>query len=128
MLPRAYPETATNPDKLVEDHYDLARKNRVHVHGRVGKRVEIDDLLQVAYLGLLDAARRYVRQAQHAPSRPMPVFVFAGRVMGPFAGRFGRMTRGIFALASAVASGRTAAGAIAAAQPYGNGNRGRGLT
>ncbi len=59
MLPRAYPESTTSPDRLVEAHYDLARKIAWHVHGRVGRRVEIDDLLQVAYLGLLDAARRY---------------------------------------------------------------------
>lgn len=59
MLPRAYPNSAPCPDKLVATHYDLARKIAWHVHGRVGRRVEIDDLLQVAYLGLLDAARRY---------------------------------------------------------------------
>jgi RNA polymerase sigma factor FliA len=60
MLPRAYPDNALCPDKLVASHYDLARKIAWHVHGRVGRRVEIDDLLQVAYLGLLDAARRYL--------------------------------------------------------------------
>ncbi|MGY6697217.1 MAG: sigma-70 family RNA polymerase sigma factor [Roseinatronobacter sp.] len=59
MLPRTYPDSIPCPDKLVAAHYDLARKIAWHVHGRVGKRVEIDDLLQVAYLGLLDAARRY---------------------------------------------------------------------
>jgi RNA polymerase sigma factor FliA len=59
MMPRAYPDNALCPDKLVASHYDLARKIAWHIHGRVGRRVEIDDLLQVAYLGLLDAARRY---------------------------------------------------------------------
>jgi RNA polymerase sigma factor FliA len=59
MLPRAYSESAPCPDKLVTAHYDLARKIAWHIHGRVGRRVEIEDLLQVAYLGLLDAARRY---------------------------------------------------------------------
>jgi len=59
MLPRAYSESAPCPDKLVVAHYDLARKIAWHIHGRVGRRVEIEDLLQVAYLGLLDAARRY---------------------------------------------------------------------
>lgn len=59
MLPRAYPDKALSPEKLVTTHYDLARKIAWHVHGRVGRRVEIDDLLQVAYLGLLDAAQRY---------------------------------------------------------------------
>jgi RNA polymerase sigma factor for flagellar operon FliA len=59
MLPRGYADTTPNPDKLVATHTDLARKIAWHMHGRVGRRVEIDDLLQVAYMGLLDAARRY---------------------------------------------------------------------
>jgi len=62
MLPRAYPEQTPSPERLVETHYSLARKIAWHIHGRVGKRVEIDDLLQVAYMGLLDAAQRYVVQ------------------------------------------------------------------
>lgn len=41
---------------------NLARRIAWHVHGRVGARIEIDDLLQVAYLGLMDAAQRYVAQ------------------------------------------------------------------
>lgn len=59
MLPRGYPDKAPNPETLVATHTDLARKIAWHMHGRVGRRVEIDDLLQVAYMGLLDAARRY---------------------------------------------------------------------
>lgn len=59
MLPRGYPDKAPTPEKLVATHTDLARKIAWHMHGRVGRRVEIDDLLQVAYMGLLDAARRY---------------------------------------------------------------------
>jgi len=62
MLPRAYRETSQSPDKLVETHLNLARRIAWHIHGRVGKRVEIDDLLQVAYMGLMDAAQRYVVQ------------------------------------------------------------------
>jgi RNA polymerase sigma factor for flagellar operon FliA len=62
MLPRAYRETSQTPDRLVETHLNLARRIAWHTHGRVGKRVEIDDLLQVAYMGLMDAAQRYVPQ------------------------------------------------------------------
>ena len=62
MLPRAYRETTQTPEKLVESHLNLARRIAWHIHGRVGKRVEIDDLLQVAYMGLMDAAQRYVVQ------------------------------------------------------------------
>lgn len=62
MLPRAYPEQAPSPARLVESHMNLARKLAWHMHGRIGRRVEIDDLLQVAYMGLIDAAGRYVPQ------------------------------------------------------------------
>lgn len=62
MLPRAYRETVQAPEKLVESHLNLARRIAWHTHGRVGKRVDIDDLLQVAYMGLMDAAQRYVAQ------------------------------------------------------------------
>lgn len=62
MLPRAYPEQAPSPARLVESHMNLARKLAWHIHGRVGRRVEIDDLLQAAYIGLIDAAGRYVPQ------------------------------------------------------------------
>lgn len=62
MLPRAYAEQTLTPEKLVETHLDLARKIAWHIHARVGRRVEIDDLLQVAYIGLMDAAQRYVAQ------------------------------------------------------------------
>ncbi|NEX45258.1 sigma-70 family RNA polymerase sigma factor [Pseudotabrizicola algicola] len=62
MLPRAYREQALSPNNLVESHLNLARRIAWHIHGRVGKRVEIEDLLQVAYIGLMDAARRYVAQ------------------------------------------------------------------
>ena len=62
MLPRAYREITQTPEYLVESHLNLARRIAWHIHGRVGKRVEIDDLLQVAYMGLMDAAQRYVVQ------------------------------------------------------------------
>lgn len=62
MLQRTYRESALDPDRLIETHLNLARRIAWQIHGRVGRRVEIDDLLQVAYTGLMDAARRYVAQ------------------------------------------------------------------
>jgi RNA polymerase sigma factor for flagellar operon FliA len=59
---RAYPEQAPTPERLAETHLNLARKIAWHIHGRTGQRVEIEDLLQVAHLGLIEAARRYVPQ------------------------------------------------------------------
>lgn len=62
MLPRAYPKQGMTPEALAESHLDLARKIAWHIHGRVGQRVEIEDLLQVAHIGLVEAAGRYVPQ------------------------------------------------------------------
>lgn len=62
MLQRSYRESTLEPDRLIETHLNLARRIAWQIHGRVGRRVEIDDLLQVAYTGLMDAARRYVAQ------------------------------------------------------------------
>jgi RNA polymerase sigma factor for flagellar operon FliA len=38
---------------------DLVRKIAWHLHGRVGRMAEIDDMLQVGYMGLVDASQRY---------------------------------------------------------------------
>ena len=62
MLPRAYAEQTPSPETLVGAHLDLARRIAWHIHARVGRRVEIEDLLQVAFMGLMDAAQRYVAQ------------------------------------------------------------------
>jgi RNA polymerase sigma factor FliA len=62
MLPRAYPEQTPTPEALVAAHLDLARRIAWHIHARVGRRVEIEDLLQIAFMGLMDAAQRYVAQ------------------------------------------------------------------
>ena len=59
MLARRYPEQTPSPDRLVQAHMDLVRKIAWHLHGRVGRMAEIDDMLQVGYMGLVDAAQRY---------------------------------------------------------------------
>lgn len=63
MLARGYAEQSPSPDKLVTSHMNLVRKIAWHMHGRVGRIVEIDDLLQVGYIGLVDASQRYVPKA-----------------------------------------------------------------
>lgn len=62
MIPvRRYPEQeGPGPERLVATHMDLVRKIAWHIHGRVGRMAEIDDMLQVGYMGLVDAAQRYV--------------------------------------------------------------------
>lgn len=60
ILAKGYAEQLVNPDRLVASHMNLVRKIAWHMHGRVGRMVEIDDLLQVGYIGLVDASQRYV--------------------------------------------------------------------
>ncbi|ESW61949.1 MAG: RNA polymerase sigma70 [Rhodobacter sp. CACIA14H1] len=60
MLAKRYPEQdGPSPERLVRSHMDLVRKIAWHLHGRVGRMAEIDDMLQVGYMGLVDAAQRY---------------------------------------------------------------------
>lgn len=60
MLARRYPEQdGPSPEKLVRSHMDLVRKIAWHLHGRVGRMAEVEDMLQVGYMGLVDAAQRY---------------------------------------------------------------------
>lgn len=59
MLARRYAEQTPSPERLIQTHMDLVRKIAWHLHGRVGRMAEIDDMLQVGYMGLVDAAQRY---------------------------------------------------------------------
>lgn len=59
FLAKGYAEQITSPEKLIASHMNLVRKIAWHMHGRVGRMVEIDDLLQVGYIGLVDASQRY---------------------------------------------------------------------
>lgn len=60
LMAKGYAEQSPSPDKLVATHMNLVRKIAWHMHGRVGRMIEIDDLLQVGYIGLVDASQRYV--------------------------------------------------------------------
>lgn len=102
MLTRAYPEQSPTPERLVETHYSLARRIAWHIHGRVGKRVEIDDLLQVAYIGLIDAAQRYVAQ----PGTPFSAYAgirIRGALMDHLRGLAG-LARGALQMQARIAS------------------------
>ncbi len=63
LMTKGYAEQKTSPDKLVAEHMQIVRKIAWHMYGRVGRIVEIDDLLQVGYMGLIDASRRYQPKA-----------------------------------------------------------------
>jgi RNA polymerase sigma factor for flagellar operon FliA len=59
IAPNGYPEQKLSPARLVEEQMPLVQRLAWHFHGRVGRFVEIDDLLQAGYLGLVDASQRY---------------------------------------------------------------------
>lgn len=59
ICPKGYEEQKINPEKLVADHMQLVRRLAWHFQGRVGRFVEIEDLMQAGYLGLVDASQRY---------------------------------------------------------------------
>ena len=59
MRTPGYIEQTGNIEELVTEHLTLVRKIAWHVHGRVASVVEIDDLVQVGYIGLVTAAQNY---------------------------------------------------------------------
>lgn len=59
IAPRCYQEQKPTPTSLVESHMALVQRLAWHFQGRVGRFVEIEDLLQAGYLGLVDASNRY---------------------------------------------------------------------
>ncbi len=59
IAPRSYAEQAPSPEKLVKDHMHLVKRLAWHFLGRVGRFVELEDLMQAGYLGLVDASQRY---------------------------------------------------------------------
>lgn len=62
IAPKSYTEQSSATDKMILAHVDLVRRLAWHFQGRVGRFIEIDDLIQAGYLGLVDAAQRYCVQ------------------------------------------------------------------
>jgi RNA polymerase sigma factor FliA len=48
-----------NPDDLIKNNLPLVRKIAWHVHGRISRGVEIDDLVQSGMIALVESARTY---------------------------------------------------------------------
>ena len=59
IAPLRYAEQQPSPTSLVETNMPLVQRLAWHFYGRVSHYVEIDDLLQAGYLGLVGAAQRY---------------------------------------------------------------------
>ena len=59
ICPKGYEEQTPKPERLVEDHITLVKRLAWHFQGRAGRFIELDDLMQAGYLGLVDASQRY---------------------------------------------------------------------
>lgn len=59
IAPLRYAEQKPSPTDLIEAHMSLVQRLAWHFYGRVSRYVEIDDLLQAGYVGLVGAAQRY---------------------------------------------------------------------
>jgi RNA polymerase sigma factor FliA len=58
-----YSEQNPKPEVLIEAELQTVRRIAFYFHGRVKGAVEVDDLVQIGYLGLIDASQRYVKKA-----------------------------------------------------------------
>ena len=54
-----YPEQKVDIEQLINNHLDLVKKIAWHMHGRVHLSIEIEDLIQIGYYGLVLAAQNY---------------------------------------------------------------------
>ncbi|MEL7300662.1 MAG: FliA/WhiG family RNA polymerase sigma factor [Pseudomonadota bacterium] len=62
IAPHGYREQRPEPERLVAEHMPLVHRLAWHFHGRVGRFVEVDDLIQAGYVGLVEATSRYTVQ------------------------------------------------------------------
>ena len=58
----SYPEQKPNVEDLVSSNLELVKKIAWHIYGRVHASVEIEDLIQTGYCGLVLAAQNYTVQ------------------------------------------------------------------
>ena len=62
-MPRAhYPEERPSPHDLIKGQMEQVRRIAHYYHGRVRGAVEVEDIIQAGYVGLVDAAQKYERQ------------------------------------------------------------------
>tara|TARA_B100000963_G_C22624747_1_gene671736 strand:- start:415 stop:1119 length:705 start_codon:yes stop_codon:yes gene_type:complete len=55
----SYPEQQPNVESLIVSNMNLVKKIAWHMHGRVRASIEIEDLMQIGYFGLVTAAQKY---------------------------------------------------------------------
>ena len=66
-----YSHQHKGPSDLIDDNLELVKKIAFYYRGRVGKIIEIDDLLQLGMVGLVEAAHNY------SPKENVPFAVYA---------------------------------------------------
>ena len=54
-----YLEMKPDVEELITGHMELVRQIAWHMHGRVHSSIEIEDLIQIGYFGLVTAAQNY---------------------------------------------------------------------
>jgi len=59
MMRNQYLEQKPDVEELITSHMELVRQIAWHMHGRVYSSVEIEDLIQIGYFGLVTAAQNY---------------------------------------------------------------------
>jgi RNA polymerase sigma factor for flagellar operon FliA len=59
---RPYQQPQDDVETLVKDHLGLVRKIAWHVYGRVHSSIEVEDLIQIGYVGLITSAQKYSPQ------------------------------------------------------------------
>ena len=59
QMKASYPEQQPNVESLIVDNMNLVKKIAWHMHGRVRASIEIEDLMQIGYFGLVTAAQKY---------------------------------------------------------------------
>ena len=59
MMRNQYLEQKPDVEELITSHMELVRQIAWHMHGRVHSSIEIEDLIQIGYFGLVTAAQNY---------------------------------------------------------------------
>ena len=59
MMRNQYLEQKPDVEELIASHMELVRQIAWHMHGRVYSSIEIEDLIQIGYFGLVTAAQNY---------------------------------------------------------------------
>ena len=59
MMRNQYLEQKPDVEELITSHMELVRQIAWHMHGRVYSSIEIEDLIQIGYFGLVTAAQNY---------------------------------------------------------------------